>query len=116
MNAMNKNLNIRSLPISQPEGTRERSLEAVIHEQPFLQGFSPHQERILVDSVLGVTFEKDEVIFRAGNPADRFYLICRGRVALESYVNDRGICPIQTIGPGDVLGWSWLFPPYYSAL
>jgi len=39
--------------------------------------------------------------------------IQQGKVALESGVGDRGTILIQTIGAGEVLGWSWLFPPYY---
>ena len=58
-------------------------------------------------------FKKDELIFREGDPANRFYLIRQGRVELETEIKDRGRMLIQTIGPGDVLGWSWLFEPYY---
>jgi CRP-like cAMP-binding protein len=36
-----------------------------------------------------------------------------GKVVLESDLKERGVIPIQTLGPGDDLGWSWLFPPYY---
>ena len=58
-------------------------------------------------------FAEDQLIFSERDPANRFYLIQSGRVALESHVRDSGTVLIQTIGPGDVLGWSWLFPPYY---
>ena len=58
-------------------------------------------------------FEAGQQIFQEGDWANRFYLILDGEVALESSVKDRGIVPIQTIGAGEVLGWSWLFPPYY---
>ena len=51
-----------------------------------------------------------------GSPANRFYLILEGRVVLGAELEDRGIIPVQTIGPGDDLGWSWLFPPYYMHL
>lgn len=57
-------------------------------------------------------FGAGEFIFREGDPANRFYLIHSGTVALESRTND-GPRVVQTIGPGDVLGWSWLFPPYF---
>jgi CRP/FNR family transcriptional regulator, cyclic AMP receptor protein len=52
-------------------------------------------------------------IFEEGSPANRFYLILTGRVELASEMEDRNVIPIQTLGPGDDLGWSWLFPPYY---
>ncbi len=58
-------------------------------------------------------YEPGEVIFREGEPANRFYLIQHGKVALESSRREREPVLIQQIGPGDVLGWSWLLPPYY---
>jgi CRP-like cAMP-binding protein len=58
-------------------------------------------------------FNAGETIFREGDPANRFYLILSGKVAVESYVREQGFKVIQTIGTGEVLGWSWLFPPYY---
>ena len=54
---------------------------------------------------------KDGII--SESPANRFYLILEGKVMLESEMEERGeMIPIQTLGPGDDLGWSWLFPPY----
>ena len=58
-------------------------------------------------------YETGELIFREGDPANRFYLIEQGRVSLESHRRDEASVAVQVIGPGDVLGWSWLFPPYY---
>ncbi len=58
-------------------------------------------------------FERGELLLREGDPANRFYLILRGKVLVESHASDRGDTPIQTVEGGDVLGWSWLFPPYY---
>jgi CRP/FNR family cyclic AMP-dependent transcriptional regulator len=51
-------------------------------------------------------------LFREGGPADRFWLIRDGRVALEFNVPGRGEMVIEELGPGSVLGWSWMFPPY----
>ncbi len=53
-----------------------------------------------------------ETLFREGEPADVFYLVRRGRVALELYVPARGPITVETVDAGDVVGWSWLFPPY----
>ncbi len=58
-------------------------------------------------------FEAGELIFREGDPANRFYLIQEGKVALESEKTGQRPVLIQTLGVGEVLGWSWLFPPYY---
>ncbi|GLY85164.1 Crp/Fnr family transcriptional regulator [Actinoallomurus iriomotensis] len=51
-------------------------------------------------------------LFDEGEPADRFWLIRSGRVVLDLHVPGRGDLIIESLGPGTVLGWSWLFPPY----
>ncbi len=89
------------------------SIGEVIRAHPFLQGMSPHQYQILSDCAMQSHFGANELIFREGDPANRFYLIQSGRVALESTTIDHGHLLIQVLGPGDVLGWSWLFPPYF---
>jgi CRP/FNR family transcriptional regulator, cyclic AMP receptor protein len=92
---------------------RKESVEEVLAAHPFLKGMSQHQRRILSDCAMLSSFAPGELIFREGDPANRFYLIHEGKVALESHVRERGTLLIQTIGSGDLLGWSWLFPPYY---
>ena len=58
-------------------------------------------------------FEPAQQIFESGSPANRFYLILEGQVVLESELAEPGVMlPVQALGPGDNLGWSWLFPPY----
>ena len=94
---------------TEPDG----KMAALLASHPFVRDFDPHQRRMLADCAMEKSFEAGEVIFREGDPANRFYLILNGKVVLESYVLDRGRVEIQTIGAGDVLGWSWLFPPYY---
>jgi len=73
---------------------------------------TPHQHRILASCAMRAHFDRGETVFRAGDPANRFYLILNGKVALESQGKGRSMVAIQTIGAGEVLGWSWLFPPY----
>ena len=73
----------------------------------------PEHLAILTECAMLAEFRKGELIFREGDPANRFYLIRSGRVELEAEVKERDRMLIQTIGPGDVLGWSWLFPPHY---
>jgi CRP/FNR family cyclic AMP-dependent transcriptional regulator len=83
--------------------------------QPFLKGLSRQQLDLLFSNSMPVEFPEGESIFREGQLANRFYLILEGEVALESAAREKDGDPdlIQTIGAGDVLGWSWLFPPYY---
>jgi CRP-like cAMP-binding protein len=52
---------------------------------------------------------------REGEPADAFYVIRHGAVALETVVPQRGPVVLQTLHDGELLGWSWLVPPYRTA-
>ncbi len=62
-------------------------------------------------------FETGQTIFQEGCPANRFYLILSGSVVLESELAEPGkMLPVQTLGAGENLGWSWLFPPYLMHL
>ena len=67
----------------------------------------------LVRCTIGVVnWQPDQVIFREGQKADRFYLILRGDVALEIHSPGRQPRIIQTVNGGEVLGWSWIFAPF----
>jgi CRP-like cAMP-binding protein len=90
-----------------------KSIESILRTHPFLEGMSEHQFRILSDCAMQSHFGADELIFCEGDPANRFYLIQKGKVALESHTEESGIVRVQVIGAGDVLGWSWLFPPHF---
>jgi CRP/FNR family transcriptional regulator, cyclic AMP receptor protein len=89
------------------------AVESAVLAHPFLSGLKPEHLRVLANNALRMQYQTDELIFREGDPANRFYLIECGQVSLEYSRKDEPPMPIQTIGPGDVLGWSWLFPPYY---
>ena len=52
------------------------------------------------------------MVFREGDPAETFYVVRSGAVALEAHAPARGELTIETLGAGEVLGWSWLFAPY----
>ncbi len=90
-----------------------KPVEDVIAEHPFLAGLRPAHQRVLADNAMRMFYQPGEFIFREGDPANRFYLIENGKVSLESHLKDEPPVRIQIIGAGDVLGWSWLFPPYY---
>ena len=89
------------------------SLYALIEQQPFFKGLNPHHLELLTSLALEMKFDAGQAIFAEGSPANRFYLILEGEVVVESEKEDRDVIPIQTLGPGDALGWSWLFPPYH---
>lgn len=79
-------------------------------EHPFLAGL-PLASALEIHA-RAVTFAPGSRIFEEDGAADRFWLIHTGRVALDLHATGRGDVVIETLGDGDVLGWSWLFPPY----
>ncbi len=83
-----------------------------ITRHPFFRNMKPEHLNVLTERVQERKFEKGEILFREGEPANQFYLIESGRVALEFDVPQDGVMHVQDIEAGDVLGWSWLFPPY----
>jgi CRP-like cAMP-binding protein len=81
--------------------------------QPFLQGMNARQLESLSANSMIAEFKADERVLNESGVANRFYLILEGQVELESPRPEGGAIHIQTLGAGDVLGWSWLFPPHF---
>ena len=79
---------------------------------PFLRGMPPGQLDALAAAASDVTFPAGHRIFETGGFAGKFWLIRSGRVALDMQVPGDGRMIIDSAGIGDLLGWSWLFPPY----
>jgi CRP-like cAMP-binding protein len=89
-----------------------RTLDAVVLDAPVFAGLEARYAAQLVGCAATAGFKRGESVFREGDPADVFYVVRRGRVALELFVPGRGALTIETLEPGEVVGWSWLFPPY----
>ena len=79
---------------------------------PFLAGMNRPQLALLTDCAMATHFKKGETILREGEFANRFYLVESGKIVLESLDVSRERLIIETIASGDLLGWSWMFPPY----
>ena len=88
------------------------TLEGLLAKAPFLEGLDPERLALLAGCAGNVHFGAGETIFRQGDPADSFYVLRHGTVALELFVPGRGPVVIETLQAGEVLGWSWLFEPY----
>lgn len=84
----------------------------LVAQQPFLAGMTPRQLDLMAESALIMNFQAGEWIFLEGDLANRFFLILEGEVVIESDTDDFGHIPIEILGRGDDLGWSWLFPPH----
>ena len=81
-------------------------------KHPFLHDLNPEFFTSLTACAMPTEFKAGELIFSEGEMANRFYLIVEGRVQLEAEATDRPGVLVDDIGAGEVLGWSWLFPPY----
>jgi CRP/FNR family transcriptional regulator, cyclic AMP receptor protein len=79
---------------------------------PFLHGMPHAHLAVLADTARDVTFPARHRLFEDGGSATRFWLIQSGHVSLDLYVPGQSRMKIDTIGMGELLGWSWLFPPY----
>jgi CRP-like cAMP-binding protein len=86
--------------------------EYVLGEQAFLKGLSPAHLMAIAECAHPVTFASGKYVFHEGDPANHFYILTYGQVSLELYVPGRGSHVVQTVEKDEVLGWSWLFPPY----
>lgn len=89
------------------------TLEPILAEHPFLKGLPPALLAELVGCAANVKFETGAFIFRQGQEANNFYILRDGKVAVEVFAPQKGAIAIDTLAAGDVLGWSWLIPPYH---
>jgi CRP-like cAMP-binding protein len=88
------------------------TLERILVQHPFFKDLSTEYLQLVTGCASNVRFEQDQSIFREGEEANKFYLIREGRVALQLFSPAHGHITIETLGEGDILGWSWLIPPY----
>jgi CRP/FNR family cyclic AMP-dependent transcriptional regulator len=89
------------------------TLEPILAKHPFLKGLEPEHLKILVGCASNVRFNAGQFLFHESEEANEFYMIRQGKVAIQIHGAERGPITVQTIGEGEVLGWSWLIPPYY---
>jgi CRP-like cAMP-binding protein len=90
----------------------KHDLGPILAEHPLFKGFEQRYLDLLTGCAKNVVFKVGQFIFREGEPADSFYILRAGQVRLEIPTLNQGRVVIQTLGEGDVLGWSWFVPPY----
>jgi CRP/FNR family transcriptional regulator, cyclic AMP receptor protein len=88
------------------------TLQRILADHPFARGLNDRLLELLVGCASNVRFEAGQMVFREGEEANHFYLIREGKMAVELFAAERGPINILTLGEGEVLGWSWLVPPY----
>ncbi len=92
-----------------------KTIAELLAEYPLTKGLSPEHLELIAGCAQNKAFGPGSYVFREGDPADTFYAIHKGRVALELFCATRGEITVETLHDGDILGWSWLFPPYRVA-
>ena len=90
----------------------EESLAHALGNHEFFTGLNREQLSALASIATEVQIDKGVSVFEEGGHADSAYAIVDGSVALELNVSHRGHHIVQTLHRGEVLGWSWLFPPH----
>jgi CRP/FNR family cyclic AMP-dependent transcriptional regulator len=93
-----------------------QTIEQLLAEAPAFNGMLEEHLTLIAGCARNTTFEDGSYLMREGDPADTFFVIRHGRVAMEIFVPQRGAVTIETIDDGDLLGWSWLVPPFRQHL
>jgi CRP/FNR family cyclic AMP-dependent transcriptional regulator len=89
-----------------------RTLEDLVAASPVFAGMQPRHLGLIAGCGANEQASAGSYLFREDQPAERFFLIRSGTVALEVDAPGRGALVIETLGAGEVVGWSWLFAPY----
>lgn len=89
-----------------------QQLDEILTRVPFFEGMAEDEIALVAGCGRNVHFDAGETIFRQGDAADLFFVVRHGTVAVGNFVPPRGELVIETLEAGDLLGWSWLFPPY----
>jgi CRP/FNR family transcriptional regulator, cyclic AMP receptor protein len=89
-----------------------KPIETLLVENPLFQGLPDADLQMIAGCASNVKLDPGDFLFRDGGAADTFYLLRYGKVSVELFIPGRGAITLRTAGEGDVVGWSWLFPPY----
>ena len=88
------------------------TIRELLCQQPLTSGLNDKYLDFIADCSHEVEFKAGKVVFEEGAPANHFYLLTGGRVALETAIPQKDPKVIQNLQAGDLLGWSWLVEPY----
>jgi CRP-like cAMP-binding protein len=84
----------------------------LVASHPFAARLNEEYVALMAGCAKNVTLPVGAMLCVEGASADTFYLLRRGHVSIEVHQAGHGSIVIETVGPGDVVGWSWLVAPY----
>lgn len=90
----------------------DTTIQQLIYDQQFLAGMKPEFTKFLAEHAHRRQLDRDEILFRYDAEAEHFHLVVSGTVAIEVAAIEGPPLELQELGPGSILGWSWLIPPY----
>lgn len=90
-----------------------KSIKDLLKSNTFFGDLTDDDLDLIAGCGTNKVFEADATIAHEGDPASHFYLVREGKVAIETHIPHGGSFRLQTLGKGDVAGWSWLFPPHH---
>jgi CRP-like cAMP-binding protein len=89
-----------------------KPLDELLLEHPFFADMEEGPRKFIAGCGRNEVFHAGDYLFREGEPADRFFLIRHGSVAVELHVPGHEPLQVDTLQGGDIAGWSWLVPPH----
>ena len=91
-----------------------KSMEKIIAEQPFFNDIDLVYLKLFAGCASNKNFREGEFLLKEGEKSSHLFIIKEGKVSVEVYAGNKGSIKIQTLGVGDMVGWSWLIPPHES--
>ncbi len=91
------------------------NLGRILDEHPFFAGIPGDLRALLIGCAANERFDIGQFLAREGLPSDKFYLIRAGQVAIEVDVPGKKPIILETAAEGEVIGWSWIVPPYRAS-
>ena len=92
---------------------KTKTISEIVSEHPMIEGLSAEDVALIAGCARNTHFKAEQYLFKEGEPANAFYLIRHGSAAIESYAPGKGPLRIMTYGEGDIVGISWLVPPFF---
>jgi CRP-like cAMP-binding protein len=93
--------------------TQSEAIADRVQHHPFFEGMDPTLVCAIAAKAEVRQYGVGDMLAREGRPAEEFFLVLDGKVALEIGGADRSVITVETLGRGELLGWSWLVPPYH---
>lgn len=89
-----------------------KSIADELLQHPFFSELKKDYVSLLAECGRNEVYKPESILAAEGSEANEFFVIRRGRVAIQLHAAPTGTVCLQTLDAGDILGWSWLFPPY----